>query len=188
MRLPAVARLYVSLVIATGAAVVATSLPSVQFPRPVLFAALLALSVLSSALNVDMPIGVGTSCLSLSYAVDSTALRLRGPAPTIRLTMASSWSQCTSRMNERTPAYRTSFSMASVALSVTAAGATDSSLGGTRGDIPQASLQPLMAAAMTYFLVNSVTVATAVALVKRRPIFGVWHDNFLWSITSYVVG
>jgi diguanylate cyclase (GGDEF)-like protein/putative nucleotidyltransferase with HDIG domain len=188
MRLPAVARLYVSLVIATGAAVVATSLPSVQFPRPVLFAALLALSVLSSALKVDMPIGVGTSCISLSYAVNFTALMLLGPAPTILITMASSWSQCTFRMNERNPAYKTFFSMASVALSVTAAGATYSSLGGTRGDMPQASLQPLMAAAMTYFLVNSVTVATAVALVKRRPIFGVWHDNFLWSITSYVVG
>ena len=188
MRLPVVARLYVSLVIATGAAIVATSLPTVQFPRPGLFAALLVLSVLCSALKVDLPLGVGTSCISLSYAVNFTALMLLGPAPTMLITMASSWSQCTFRMNQPNPAYKTLFSMASVALSVAAAGATYTSLGGPLGDIPQASLQPLMAAAMTYFLVNSVTVATAVALVRRRSIFGVWHDDFLWSITSYVVG
>jgi diguanylate cyclase (GGDEF)-like protein/putative nucleotidyltransferase with HDIG domain len=41
---------------------------------------------------------------------------------------------------------------------------------------------------MTYFLVNSLAVAAAFALTKRRPVFRVWHDNFLWSITSYVVG
>ena len=188
MRLPVVARLYVCIVIATGAAVVAASVPSVQFPRPLLFAALLILSVVSSALKVDMPLGVGTSSISLSYAVDFTALLLLGPAPTMLIAMASGWSQCTFRMNERNPAYKTLFSMASLALTVAAAGATHTWLGGTLGNAPHASLQPLMAAAMTYFLVNSLTVATAVALVKRRPIFGVWHDNFLWSITSYVVG
>jgi hypothetical protein len=124
MRLPVVARVYVCIVIATGAAVVAASVPSVQFPRPVLFAALLILSVVSSALKVDMPLGVGTSSISLSYAVDFTALLLLGPAPTMLIAMASGWSQCTFRMNERNPAYKTLFSMASLALTVAAAGAT----------------------------------------------------------------
>ena len=45
-----------------------------------------------------------------------------------------------------------------------------------------------MGAAMAYFLVNSAAVAAAFALANRRPVFEVWHDNFLWSITSYVVG
>ena len=188
MRLPIVARLYVCLVITMGAAVLATSVPSVQFPRPILFVALLMLSVISAALKVDMPLGVGTSCISLSYAVNFTAMLLLGPAPTMLIATASCWSQCTFRMSERNPAYKTLFSMASLALSIGAAGATYTWLGGALGNSPQAALQPLMAAVMTYFLVNSVTVATAVALVKRHPIFRVWHDNFLWSITSYVVG
>src|SRR5262245_41073601 len=143
MRLPVVARFYVCLVLATGSAVVATSLPSVQFPRPVLFAALLALSVLSSDLKVDLPLGAGTSCISLSDAVNFTAVLLLGTAPATLIAMVSSWAQCTFRMNERNPGYKTLFSMASLALSVAAAGATYTSLGGTLGGSPRASLQPL---------------------------------------------
>jgi diguanylate cyclase (GGDEF)-like protein/putative nucleotidyltransferase with HDIG domain len=188
MRLPVVARLYVGVVIGLGAAVAGVALTSVDLPRPGLFAALLALSVISSALKVDLPLGVGSSCISLSYAVDFTALLMLGPAPTMLISMTSVWFQCTFRMNERNPAYKTLFSMATLTLTVAAAGATYTSLGGTYGALSAAPLQPLMAAAMTYFLVNSLAVATAFALSTRRRIFSVWHDNFLWSITSYVVG
>ena len=159
-----------------------------QFSRPGLFAALLLLSVVTSALKVDMPLGVGSSCISLSYAVDFTALLLLGPAPTMLIAVSSAWSQCTFRMNERNPAYKTLFSMATLAVSVAAAGATYTSLGGTYGTLPAASLQPLMAAAMTYFLVNSLAVAAAFGLSARRSVYRVWHDNFLWTISSYVVG
>ncbi len=188
MRLPIVARLYVGVVITLGAAVAGAALLSVDFPRPGLFAALLALSVISSALKVDLPLGVGSSCISLSYAVDFTALLIFGPAPTMLISMVSAWFQCTFRMNEPNPAYKTLFSMATLTLSVAAAGAMYTWLGGTHGALAAAPLQPLMAAAMTYFLVNSLAVATAFALATRRRIFSVWHDNFLWSITSYVVG
>jgi diguanylate cyclase (GGDEF)-like protein/putative nucleotidyltransferase with HDIG domain len=174
--------------IALGAAVMASSLWSVQFSRPGLFAGLLVLSVISSALKVDMPLGVGSSCISLSYAVDFTALLLLGPAPTMLIAISSAWSQCTFRMGARNPAYKTLFSMATLVISVAAAGTTYTSLGGTYGSLPAAPLQPLMAAAMIYFLVNSLAVAAAFGLSTRRGVLRVWHDNFLWTITSYVVG
>ena len=59
----------------------ANALTSLQLPRPGLFAAFLVLSVISSVLKVDMPLGAGSSCISLSYAVDFTALLVLGPAP-----------------------------------------------------------------------------------------------------------
>jgi diguanylate cyclase (GGDEF)-like protein/putative nucleotidyltransferase with HDIG domain len=186
MRLPLVARVYVYAVMMLGAAVVAGSLPSLQFPHVGLFVSLLVLSVISSALKVDLPVGVGSSCISLSYAVDFTALLLLGPAPTVLIAMASAWTQCSFRMKQRNPAYKTIFSMACLAVTVTASASVYTAFGGTFGEL--ASLQSLMAAAMTYFFVNSVAVAVAFALANRRPIFQVWHDNFLWSITSYVVG
>ena len=49
---------YVYAMIAFGAAVMASYLWSVQFSRPGLFAILLVVSVISSALKVDMPLGV----------------------------------------------------------------------------------------------------------------------------------
>ena len=104
------------------------------------------------------------------------------------IAIASAWSQCTFRMSERNPAYKTLFSMATLVISVAAAGATYTSLGGTYGRLPAAPLQPLMAAAMVYFLVNSLAVAAAFGLSTRRDVFRVWHDNFLWTISSYVVG
>jgi diguanylate cyclase (GGDEF)-like protein/putative nucleotidyltransferase with HDIG domain len=187
-QLPWPARVYVVAVIALGALVVATTLPYVQFPRPGLFATLLVLSVMSSALKVDMPIGVGSSCISLSYVVDFTALLLLGPEPTILIAMASALSQCTFRMKERNPPHRTIFSMACLVLTVIVAGSTYRWLGGTPGHLASTPLQPLLAAVLTYFIVNSLVVAAAFALATRRPVFRVWHDNFLWSVTSYVVG
>ena len=186
MHLPVAARVYVGAVIVLGAAIVAGLLPSLQFPQPSLFAGLLALSVISSALKVDLPVGVGSSCISLSYAVDFTALLLLGPAPTVLIATASAWSQCTFRMKQRNPAYKTIFSMACLAVTVAATARVYTVLGGTYGQL--ASLQALLGAAMAYFLVNSAAVAAAFALANRRPVFEVWHDNFLWSITSYVVG
>jgi hypothetical protein len=141
-------QVYVYAMIALGAVVMASALTSVEFSRPGLFAALLVLSVISSALKVDMPLGVGSSCISLSYAVDFTALLLLGPAPTMLIAATSGWSQCTFRMNERNPAYKTLFSMATLTVSVAAAGATYTWLGGSYGSLPPAPLQPLMAAAM----------------------------------------
>nr|MBA2303095.1 hypothetical protein [Acidobacteriota bacterium] len=187
MRLPLAARVYVCVVIASGAMIFGASLPSVPVERAGLIIALLALSVITSALKADMPLGVGSSCISLSYVVDFTALLLLGPAAAMLIAAASACAQCTFRMNERNAAYKTIFSMATLALTVAAAGAIYRSFGGTHGDL-SAPLQPLMAAAMTYFLVNSLAVAAAFALATRRRILTVWHDNFLWSITSYVVG
>ena len=84
--------------------------------------------------------------------------------------------------------YKTLFSMATLALSVAGAGATYGSLGGTYAGLSAAPLQPLMAAATVYFLINSLAVATAFALATRRNVYRVWHDNFLWSVSSFVVG
>ena len=188
MRLPWPARVYVCVVIALGGLAVGTALPQLQFPRPGLFAALLIVSVMSSALKADMPIGIGSSCISLSYIVDFTALLLLGPQPTMLIAMASALSQCTFRMKERNPPHRTIFSMACLVLTVLVAGRTYHWLGGVAGGLGPTPLQPLLATVLTYFLVNSFAVAAAFGLAARRPIFRIWHDNFLWSITSYVVG
>src|SRR5260370_561980 len=39
-----------------------------------------------------------------------------------------------------------------------------------------------------YFFPNSALIACAIALVTKQPFARVWHDNFLWSAPSYLVG
>ena len=60
--------------------------------------------------------------MSVSYAVDFLSLILLGPNQTMIVGRTSAWSQCTFRMQSRHPMYRTLFSMASLVLSVQAAG------------------------------------------------------------------
>ena len=104
------------------------------------------------------------------------------------IAVASGWSQATFRMSVPNPAHKTLFSMATLAMSVAAAGATYAGLGVRMGAVSSPPLQPMMAAALVYFLVNSLAVAAAFGLSSGRNVLRVWHDSFLWTISSYVVG
>ena len=48
--------------------------------------------------------------------------------------------------------------------------------------------RPLVAAATTYFVFNTFSIAIAIALTSRQPLLRVWNANFLWSAPSYFVG
>jgi diguanylate cyclase (GGDEF)-like protein/putative nucleotidyltransferase with HDIG domain len=104
---------------------------------------------------------------------------------------ASAWSQCTFRTQSRSAPYRTLFSMASLVLTVKAAGTIYTWLGGPPPgaqfsivDIPK----PLVGAATAYFVINTALVATAIGLSTKQSIVRVWNENFLWSAPGYFVG
>jgi diguanylate cyclase (GGDEF)-like protein/putative nucleotidyltransferase with HDIG domain len=102
---------------------------------------------------------------------------------------ASAFSQCTFRIEERNPWHRTLFSMASLVVTVQGAGAVHTWLGGVPGVVDLATLpKSLVGAATTYFLLNTVIVATAVTLSTGQSLASVWRANFLWSAPSYFVG
>jgi diguanylate cyclase (GGDEF)-like protein/putative nucleotidyltransferase with HDIG domain len=187
--LPVVARLYVGGVIALGALLIAVFLPQATFQDPMLFVVLLVLSSLTSTFKVSLPLSKSGSTLSVSYAVDFAALLLLGPHETMVVASTSAWSQCTFRMKERNPLYRTLFSMACLIITVQAAGFVYQMFGGEPGNWALASLaKPLVGAATTYFLFNTITVASAIALSTRQSIVKIWNENFLWSAPSYFVG
>ena len=75
---------------------------------------------------------------------------------------ASAYSQCSFRIKERNPLHRTLFSMACLVITVQAAGAAYHLLGGVVGPVSIATLpKPLVGAATTYFVVNTLAIATA---------------------------
>ncbi len=187
--LPAAAQAYIVTVITVGAVVFASTLQSTQVDAPYLFLALLLMSNVSSAFKVALLAASG-STLSVSYAVDFAALLLLGPNPTTLIAVSSAWSQCTIRMKQPTPLYRTLFSMASLAITVRAAGFAYEQLGGVPGVFTNsfAVAAALVGAATTYFLFNTFLVSCAIALSTRQPIVASWQQNFLWSAPSYFVG
>src|SRR5438105_2028960 len=54
--------------------------------------------------------------------------------------------------------------------------------------VPHAIPKPLVGAATTYFVFNTLLIATAIALSTKQSIVRVWNENFLWSAPSYFVG
>ncbi|HEY7290451.1 MAG TPA: HD domain-containing phosphohydrolase, partial [Vicinamibacterales bacterium] len=188
--LPFSARLFVGAVLAAGALVLVAFAPF-TIPNVSLFVALLLLSSLASAFKVSLPLTSSGSTMSVSYTVDFAALLLLGPDATMLVAAASAWSQCTLRTEARTPVYRTLFSMASLVLTVKAAGLAYRWLGGSGPGMEVGLFEiakPLVGAATTYFICNTAFIATAIALSTRQSIFKVWHENFLWSAPSYFFG
>ncbi len=189
--LPPAARLYVGSVIAIGAALVVWLGPKATFDDPLLFLALLALSAITSAFKVSLPLDRSGSTMSVSYAVDFAALLMLGPHETMLVAVTSAWSQCTFRMKAPNPVYRTAFSMACLAITVEAAGLAYAWLGGVPGQLAPTVAgiaRPLVGAATVYFIFNTFTIAIAIALSTSEGLLTVWNKNFLWSAPSYFVG
>jgi diguanylate cyclase (GGDEF)-like protein/putative nucleotidyltransferase with HDIG domain len=187
--MPVGARIYVATVIGSGAVLLVW-----QFPRtitnPALFLAMALLSSVTSVFKVKLPLARSGSTMSVSYAVDFASLLLLGPSETMLVAAASAWSQCTFRISERNAVHRTLFSMACLIVTVQAAGAIYYTLGAPVDALPplRELAKPLVGAATTYFVFNTVTIATAIALSTRQSLLRVWNENFLWSAPSYFVG
>src|SRR3954464_8971295 len=176
--LPLPARVFVSGVIAVGAVLLVYFFPlnSFRSPDPSLLL-LLMLSSITSVFKVNLPLARSGSTMSVSYAVDFASLLLLGANQTMIVAAASAWSQCTFRIKERNPAYRTFFSMGCLVITVQAAGliygwiqpdpvTRDEGFGAWIHALPK----PLVWAATTYFLINTAMVATAIALSTRQRI------------------
>src|SRR5262245_20280415 len=188
--LPIAARIFVGSVLTAGLVILIFFAPH-SIDNPLLFAALLLFSSLASALKVNLPLATSGSTMSVSYAVDFASLLLLGANPTMIVGAVSALIQCTFRTQARSAPYRTLFSMASLVLTVKAAGATYVWLGGALPLEPHLLWnvpKPLVGAATTYFVCNTALVATAIGLSTRQSIVRVWNENFLWSAPGYFVG
>jgi diguanylate cyclase (GGDEF)-like protein/putative nucleotidyltransferase with HDIG domain len=189
--LPLAARIYVGVTILVGAVLLVALGPRATFQDPFLFTVLLALSVLTSAFKVSLPLARSGSSMSVSYAVDFAALILLGPHETMLISVTSAWTQCTFRMKQKNELYRTFFSMACLAITVQAAGLAFGWLGGTPGTLAYSVAEiarPLVGAATAYFVCNTLLIAVAIGLSTQQSVLTVWNQNFLWSAPSYFVG
>src|SRR5579864_6609737 len=158
--LPIAARLFVGAVLTAGVVTLAVFAPR-SFANPILFATLLSFSSLASALKVSLPLASSGSTMSVSYAVDFASLLLLGADETMLVAATSAWSQCTFRTQSRAAPYRTLFSMASLVLTVKAAGAVYTWFGGVAPGEAISLLEipkPLVGAATAYFVCNTALI------------------------------
>jgi signal transduction histidine kinase/CheY-like chemotaxis protein len=192
--LPPRAQAYVAAVMGSGLAVLLALIPR-EFPLPWLFAGMVIAACLTASwkVNLLMPLGSG-STLSVSCSAKLATLILLGPGFSVIAAAAAAVTQCTYRVKQRYPLYRTVFSVAAEALTMGATGLTFLWLGGTvwlggaGGELTISSLaRPLVGAILTYFMVNTGLVAAAIALTTGRRFADVWRHDFLWSGVTYMV-
>jgi len=145
------------------------------------------LSSLTSAFKVQFPIASGSN-MSVSYVVDIAALILRGPHATMIVGAASGWSQTTLNSRTPNPPFRTLFNMAILVLTVEAAGQVFIRLGGTPDAEAAALIMPLAGMALTYFFVNTVPIALAIAFTTNQNAWRIWKTDFASSAPSYLLG
>ena len=185
--LPPRARWYILVVIAVGAVTFCALLPRATFTPIVPLIFLVLLSSLTSAFKVQLPIASGSN-MSVSYVVDIAALILRGPHATMIVGAASGWSQTTLNSRTPNPLFRTLFNIAILVVTVQAAGQVFLRLGGTPEAEPGAMVMPLAGMALTYFFVNTVPIAVAIALTTRQSAWRIWKTDFASSAPSYLLG
>jgi signal transduction histidine kinase/CheY-like chemotaxis protein len=186
--LPRAAQIYVAVIITGGTAAFAALFPH-TVARPGLFLVLLALGCVTSTWKVTLPIALSSgSTLSVSYAADLMALLLLGPRLAMIIAVAGVVAQCTVRVKQRYPVYRTVFSASAEAITMGATALVYEALGGSIGSVTFLELaKPLVGAIGTYFCVNTGLVAVAIGLSSGRPVWRVWCDDFLWSGASFMV-
>jgi PAS domain S-box-containing protein len=185
--LPPRARWYIISVIVLGALTFGLLLPRATLTPVLPLVLFVFISALTSAFKVHFPIAGGSN-MSVSYVVDIAALILRGPHATMIVGAASGWSQSTLNARSGNPLHRTLFNMACLVLTVQAAGQVYQRLGGT----PNVDLStigvPLAGMALTYFFVNTIPIAIAIALTTNQSPWRVWKTDFASSAGNYFVG
>ena len=186
--LPGTAQLFIASVIGTGAAVFVVLVPT-TIRQPILFAVLAVAACLTSLWKVTLPVTAAShATLSMSYAANLTALLLLGPREAMVVAIVGVWAQATLRTRGHYPIYRTAFNMSAESLTMAATGIVFMSLLAGSRPFHLSGLAPaLVGAIVTYFLVNTGLVATAIALSTRQRPFEIWRHDFLWSGASFMV-
>ena len=186
--LPKHAQVYVAAVIGAGAGLFLFFVP-VSFPNPLLFVLLAALSCVTSAWKVSLPLSLlSGSTLSVSYAADLTALLLLGPRPAMVVAVAGALMQGTVNVRQRYPAYRNAFNMSEEAITMVATGLAYVALGGPIGPTELSTIaKPVVGAIATYFVVNTGLIAGVIALTTNRTWGQVWRPDFLRTASSFMV-
>ena len=186
--LPAAAKFYVAAVSAMGAVSLAVSVGAFRTDNWRLFIALLGLTIMTSAIKIELPLGRGASNLSLAHLVNFWSLLALGAMPTVWIAAVSAAAQCTLRTQVANPPHRVIFSIATLTVTIwLVALPLQWALGSDPTSIVNL-LRAVAVAAPLYFVINTGLVAAAVALSTHQHVARVWQRNFIWSAPSYFAG
>jgi putative nucleotidyltransferase with HDIG domain len=174
------ARLYIAVVIATGACCFAVAMVGWSCQDPGRYASYLAIAVLASSLKVQLPGITGT--MSVNYVFILLGIMDLSYSETILLGCLAIIVQTGWRATNRP--IHVLFNCASMANAVTC-GYLLYHEGERFGHMLPLTIA---ASASVYFVINSVSVAGVVSLTEHKKLFRTWKECYFWSFPYYLMG
>jgi hypothetical protein len=179
-------RLYIGAVIAAGAGLLLYLAPR-HLENPILASALFVATLVISVFKIRLPLAKGMSTMSMAYAVDFVALIIEGANLAMFLGAIGVLIQCSVRVRRKQPIHRAAFSAAAVIIAVQMAGWGWRALGGSLTTLTLTStLLPLMACAITYYIVNTSLVVGAIAVTSAVSPARAWNPEFWRAAPAYL--
>lgn len=181
-RLPRALRLYILfLVVASTVATVHQAVLPGAMPLSWALLAYTALAAITARMNLKIP--YTEVHFSMDTAFVYLILVVYGPLPAMIADALSKLVNTFPHIN-RVTWYKLPFNLASGLLSVYAAGLAFWTLLPAQPQYYQFVL-PMLAMTTAYFLVNSLSVALAIAISTRGHLVKLWLDNFLWTSVGF---
>src|ERR1700752_171443 len=175
------ARLYITVVVALGSFVLAVGAMPPPSPQPIKFACYLLVAMAASRLKVNLPGITGTRSVNFLFIL--LGILELSFAETLALGCAAILTQCFYRDRPRfvQVLFNTCGTSFAIGLSYCVYHVT----------LFRAQNNPailLVATASTYFVANTIPVATVISLTEHKSLRRIWSDCYFWSFPYYLVG
>jgi diguanylate cyclase (GGDEF)-like protein/putative nucleotidyltransferase with HDIG domain len=122
--------------------------------------------------------------MSLGFAITFASVLLFGPALAVFISAVSCLSGCL--FPKRQPPHQIVFNVGLGAIEALVAGYIYIWLNGWTLQVRTTeTLLAVIAASLTFYVINTFGVAAIISLCSRASPFKVWYDNFLWTAPSY---
>ncbi|HEY1241392.1 MAG TPA: HD domain-containing phosphohydrolase [Bryobacteraceae bacterium] len=177
-------KIFISGVIAAGFSVVLLSIGLWTSDAPLRFACYLLVAVLASSLKVSLPGVTGT--MSVSYVFILLSVIELSTPQTVLIGCAALLTQTFWHARSRPTWVHALFNVSSIALSCVGASFAYQHAPAffSLGHFHWA----LVLSAVTYFLVNTLSIATVISLTEKKKLVQIWKECYFWSFPYYLLG
>ncbi|HYL38573.1 MAG TPA: diguanylate cyclase [Bryobacteraceae bacterium] len=182
--MPLTTKIYVTVVAVAGAVVAALELMHWQTLDPIRLICYLALSLLVSRLQVNLPGQAGSLSLLFIFILLGI-VELSLPAALI-IGCVATLVQCWWQYRPNVKWHQLCFSAGSTALAIAGASYVYHWSVLQNGHLDAAVM--VLVAATVFYAMTTFPVAGGIALSERRPLRQVWSENCLWSFPYYLMG
>ena len=179
--MPFRARLYIGSVITAGACILAEGIWNWRTEDIARFVSFCLVTMIASGLKVILP-GV-KSTISMNFLFVLIGVSQLAHAETLIMGCLGMLVQCVFFSKLKPNKLQVLFSLSSMAISINAAWVAYHLKIANLGS----SIMLLFAAAI-FFLINTFSVASVLALTEDKPILPVWRESYFWSFPNYLVG